>query len=348
MSVLAVRKLAPRRGAEIARIEMPRLGPHDVLLEVKATSICGTDRHVYAWDAWAERRVKPPQTMGHECCGVVVDKGALVTNVDVGDLVSVETHIPCGHCRMCQTGNRHVCLKVVILGVDVDGCFAQQLRVPDVCCWKNPKGTDPRIAAIKEPFGNAVYTVDSARVSLKTVAIFGDGPIACFSAAICRAQGAARVVVVGITPARLELAKRMGAHRVIDARHEDPVETLLAETSREGFDVVLELAGTQVTVTQGFKVLRRRGTFIAFGIPSGPMSVDWNDGVIFKEAQVLGLNGRRMFETWYSTDALIHGGLVDPSPVITHSFPLEQVDRAFELLDDPAGTAGKIVLLPQP
>jgi threonine 3-dehydrogenase len=344
--MLAVRKVAPRPGAEACTIDVPAVGPMDVLVDVRAASICGTDRHVYHWDAWAQGRVKPPLTFGHECAGVVAEVGPLVTSVAPGDLVSVETHIPCQRCRACRTGLMHVCERLQILGVDREGCFAEKVVIPEICAWKNPGDMDPRVAAIQEPFGNAVYCVDRAQVPLKTVAIMGDGPIACFAAAIARAQGACLVVVVGLSPTRLRLASRMGAHHVVNAREAEVVEALLALSGKEGFDVVLEVAGAAATIRQGFRVLRRGGTFIAFGLTSGPVSVDFNDDVIFKEARVLGLNGRRMFETWYQTQALISRGLVDPSPVITHAFTLEEHAKAFDLLDDPDGVAGKIVLLP--
>jgi threonine 3-dehydrogenase len=343
--VQALRKVRPEAGAVLETIPATEPGPLDVVVRVRAASVCGTDRHIYNWDAWAQSRIKPPMTFGHECCGDVIGVGSHVTQVAVGDFVSVETHVPCGNCRSCRTGSRHVCQNLRIVGVDREGCFAEQLVVPEVCAWKNPKDMDPRVAAIQEPFGNAVYCVDSAQVGAKSVAVMGDGPIACFAVGIARALGAARVTVVGIAPPRLEIARAMGAHRILDARHLDPVEALLDE-NEGGVDVVLEMAGAEVTVQQGLKALRKGGTFIAFGIPSGRVTLDYNNAIVFREARIQGINGRRMFETWYQTQALLTSGLVDPRPVITHSLPLSQYDRAFELLDDPDSGAAKILLVP--
>ena len=344
--ILAVRKVSPAPGAEIQRVEQQRLGPTDVRIRVRAASVCGTDKHIYNWDAWAQSRFKPPMTFGHECCGDIVEVGPLVKSVAVGDFVSVETHVPCMHCRLCRTGSMHICQNLRILGVDMEGCFAQEVCIPEICAWKNPPDMDPAIAAIQEPFGNAVYCVDRARVAGRTVAILGDGPIACFATGIARAHGAAQIVVTGLGAARLEIARAMGATRVVDGTREDVVETLKQESGGEGFDVVLEMAGAAATVRQGLQALRKGGTFIAFGIPTGEIPVDYTNAIVFKEATIVGVNGRRMFETWYQTRALLTSGLVDPRPVLTHSFPLEQFADAFALLEDPGGNAGKIVLLP--
>jgi threonine 3-dehydrogenase len=344
--VLSVRKIAAAPGAELRRVEAPRLGPTEVRIRVRAASVCGTDKHIYNWDAWAQSRVRPPITFGHECCGDVVEIGELVRTVQLGDFVSVETHVPCMTCRLCRTGSMHICQNLKILGVDTEGCFAQQVVIPEVCAWKNPPDMDPQVAAIQEPFGNAVYCVHEAKVGARTVAIMGDGPIACFATAIAKAQGAAFVAVTGLSPARLEIAKTMGADRVVNAGTEDAGAVLREISGGEGFDCVLEMAGAVATVRQGLEALRKGGTFIAFGIPTGEIPVDYTNAIVFKEATIRGVNGRRMFETWYQTRALITSGLVDPRPVITHSYPLEQFEKAFETLNDPTGTAGKIVLLP--
>src|SRR5688572_17716952 len=344
--VLAVRKVSAAPGAELRRTEAPRLGPTEVRIRVRAASICGTDKHIYNWDAWAQSRIRPPMTFGHECCGDVIEIGELVRTVEVGDFVSVETHVPCMTCRLCRTGSQHICQNLKIMGVDTAGCFAQEVTIPETCAWKNPKDMDVRVAAIQEPFGNAVYCVDRARVGGRTVAIMGDGPIACFAAGIARAMGAASVTVTGLSPVRLGIAKAMGATRVVDAGAGDAAEALREETAGEGHDVVLEMAGVAQTIRQGLAALRKGGTFVAFGIPTGEVSVDYTNAIVFREATIIGINGRRMFETWYQTRALLTQGLVDPRPVITHSFPLEDFAQAFATLNDPEGGAGKIVLIP--
>ncbi len=346
-SVLALRKVRAAPGAELVSTESRPLAPHEVRVRIRAASVCGTDKHIYNWDAWAQGRIKPPLTFGHEACGDIAEVGSAVRRVAAGDFVSLETHVPCGACRLCLIDQQHICLNLKILGVDTAGCFAEEVIVPEACAWKNPDDMDPRIAAIQEPFGNAVYCVDKARVGARSVAILGDGPIACFAAGIARAMGAARIMVTGLSPARLELARVMGAHEVVDASRTDAVEAIKDMTDGEGADVVLEMAGAAATVRQGFMALRKGGTFVAFGIPAGEVSLDYANALVFKEATVLGINGRRMYETWYQTRAILTSGLVDPTPVITDDLPLSDFAKAFEAINDPASTAGKIVLRPR-
>ena len=345
-SVLSLRKVQPAPGAELVRVESRALAPHEIRVRVRAASVCGTDKHIYNWDAWAQGRIKPPLTFGHEACGDVAEVGSGVRRVKVGDFVSLETHVPCGACRLCLTDQQHICLNLEILGVDTAGCFTEEVVVPETCGWVNPKDMDPRIAAIQEPFGNAVYCVDKARVGARSVAIMGDGPIACFAAGIARAMGAAHVIVTGLSPARLEIARIMGAHEVVDASKQDVVKVIQDATGGDGADVVLEMAGAGATVRQGFQALRKGGTFVAFGIPAGDVSLDYANALVFKEATVLGINGRRMYETWYQSREILTRGLVDPLPVVTHVMPLSDYAKAFDALNDPASTAGKIVLTP--
>jgi threonine 3-dehydrogenase len=346
-AVLALRKMKPAPGADLVRTESRPLQPNEIRVRIRAASVCGTDKHIYNWDAWAEGRIKPPLTFGHEACGDVVEVGPVVRRVSVGDFVSLETHVPCGACRLCLTDQQHICLNLKILGVDTAGCFAEEVIVPEACAWVNPKDMDPRIAAIQEPFGNAVYCVDKARVGARTVAIMGDGPIASFAAGIARAMGAAHVIVTGLSEARLEIAKRMGAHEVVHSGRQDAVDVIKAATDGDGADVVLEMAGAAATVRQGFQALRKGGTFVAFGIPAGDVTFDYANALVFKEATVLGINGRRMYETWYQSRALLTKGLVDPLPVVTHVMSLADYAKAFDALNDPASSAGKIVLRPE-
>jgi threonine 3-dehydrogenase len=342
----AVTKTEAASGATLTEREPPRIGPNEVLVRVRAAAICGTDRHIYNWDAWAASRVRTPRVFGHECCGDIVEIGSEVDSVVVGDFVSLETHFPCNKCRLCRTGRQHICLDLQILGVDTDGCFAEYVKAPAICAWKNPVDMDPAVAAIQEPFGNAMYCVDSAKVAGKNVAIIGDGPIAAFATGICKAMGAIEVAVTGINSARLEICKAMGADRVYDSREIDVVEALRHQSGGEGMEVVLEMAGVEQTVQQGFGALSKGGTFVAFGIPSGKVTFDYTNAIVFKEATVIGINGRRMFDTWYQTRALLSSGKVDPGPVITGTHPLEDFAGAFAALNAPESGAGKLILTP--
>jgi threonine 3-dehydrogenase len=344
--VKAVTKTGPKAGAELTERDTPGLGPDEVLVRVRAAAICGTDKHIYNWDAWAESRIAIPRVFGHECCGDVVEIGSNVDSVAVGDFVSLETHFPCGNCRLCHTGLQHICSNLKILGVDTDGCFAEYVKAPALCAWKNPADMPVDVAAIQEPFGNAMYCVDRAGVAGKSVAILGDGPIAAFATGIAKAMGAVDVAVTGINDARLEIAEAMGADRVFDVRKRDAADALRDFSGGEGFDVVLEMAGVEATVQQGFAALRKGGTFVAFGIPPGGVTFDYTNAIVFKEATVLGVNGRLMFKTWYQTRALLSSGRVDVSPVLTGSYSLGEFDKAFEELNAPESTAGKLILKP--
>ncbi|MEM7249376.1 MAG: zinc-binding dehydrogenase, partial [Acidobacteriota bacterium] len=224
--------------------------------------------------------------------------------------------------------------------------FAEAVKVPALCAWKNPSDMPTEVAAIQEPFGNAVYSCETAEVRSKSVVIFGDGPIASFATGIAKAWGAREVVVVGLNTARLGIAEKMGADRTLDARDGEVVERLRDHTDGEGFEVVLEMAGVEIAIQQGLSALAKGGTFVAFGIPSGNVSIDYTDALVFKEAKVLGVNGRRMFSTWYQTQTLLMTGQVDVGPVLTHSFGLGEFERAFGLLEDPASEAGKVILKP--
>ncbi|MEM7248522.1 MAG: alcohol dehydrogenase catalytic domain-containing protein, partial [Acidobacteriota bacterium] len=202
----ALCKTQPSAGAELVDRDRPQAGPNEIVVEVRAAAICGTDKHLWQYDAWAAGRLKLPRVFGHECSGDVIEVGSEVTGVSVGDFVSLETHVPCGHCRLCRTDRQHICQNLKILGVDIDGCFAEHVKVPALCAWKNPGDMKPEVAAIQEPFGNAVYCCETGDVRAKSVAIIGDGPIACFATAIAKAWGAREVVVVGMNAARLGIA----------------------------------------------------------------------------------------------------------------------------------------------
>lgn len=344
--MLAVMKKTKAPGAEIDYVEIPKIAPDMVLVKIKACSICGTDLHIYNWDNWAQGRIKPPMIFGHECAGEVVEAGPEVKRAKVGDFVSAETHIPDQTCYQCRTGKMHICKNLKILGVDTNGAFAEYIAIPDICVWKNDKSLPAEIATIQEPFGNATYTVMESDVSGKIIAVLGDGPIGCFATGIARAVGAAKIYAVGEFPFRVELLKKMGADVALSIQKENPAEVIMDQTSGEGVDVVLEMTGAQKAIEDGFKILKKGGTFTAFGIPSDKIPFDLNYNMIFKGAKMIGINGRLMFDTWYQLSNLLNNKLVDPTPVITHKFPLKDFQKGIDAILSPNKECGKVVLYP--
>ncbi|GAB6932155.1 MAG TPA: L-threonine 3-dehydrogenase [Calditerricola sp.] len=340
----AVVKTQAAPGAELRDVPIPKPGPGEALVQVKATTICGTDVHIYVWDDWAKSRIRVPQIIGHEFSGVVVDVGPGVTHVKVGDHVSAETHFVCGHCPQCLTGQAHICRDTRILGVDRDGCFAEYVVVPAQNLWKNDPALPFEVASLQEPMGNAVHTVLSGPVAGKTVAILGCGPIGIMAVAVARAAGAAKVFAVDVNPYRLELAKAMGAHVRIHAGEEDPVARVKEATGGSGVDVVCEMSGHPTAIRQGFKMLANGGRMAMLGLPTQEVPLDITNDIVFKGVTVQGITGRRMYETWQQTAGLLASGQVNLEPLITHRFPLERFAEAFELMK--SGQCGKIVLIP--
>lgn len=339
----ALVKSDPGPGAILTDVPVPTIGERDVLIRVEATSICGTDLHIYNWDEWAAHRMHPPIVFGHEFCGTIVRAGSEVTRVRVGDFVAAESHITCGHCLECRAGQLHACRDVRIIGVDRPGAFAEYVAIPEENAWIASRHLTPEIATIEEPMGNAVHTVSETPVVGATVAIFGLGPLGLFATRIAQVYGAARVLGIEISPVRSKLGVVMGAERVLNPETQDIVAALLAETDGEGVDVVLEMSGSQSALTQALASLRHGGTIALLGLPSRPVEINVADDVIFKGATVKGIVGRRVPETWFQTRGLLEAG-VDMSPVITDRLPLSEFERAFELLRN--GRSGKIVLYP--
>lgn len=343
--MIAVMKKQKGPGAELVKVDVPKIEPNEVLVKVKATSICGTDIHIYNWDKWAEGRIKPPMIFGHECAGEVVEVGELVKGIKVGDCVSAETHIPCGICYQCKTGNQHICQNLKILGVDINGCFAEYVKFPEICAWKNDKSLPFEIATIMEPFGNATYTVMESQVSAKIIAILGDGPIGAFAVGIAKAIGAGKIFAVGEFPYRVNILKKMGADVALSIREHNVLDEIMKQTNGEGVDVVLEMSGAQKAIDDGLKMLKKGGTFTAFGLPSGRVDIDLANGIIFKGAKMIGINGRMMFTTWYQESNLLNAGLVDVRPVITHKFALKDFEKGFEAVNSPKKEVGKVIFL---
>jgi len=339
----ALVKAAPGPGLDLQEVPVPVLGPRDCLVRVEATSICGTDLHIYRWDAWAASRLRPPLIVGHEFCGRVAAVGPDVTEVAVGDYVAGEGHLFCGRCYFCQTGQAHICAHGRIIGVDTDGCFAQFVRMPAANLWKLDETVPPAIGAIHDPLGNAVHAVMQARVSGASVAVVGCGPVGLCAAAVARRAGAAAVYGIDVNPYRLALAEGLGVDAAIRADGEDPVAAVRDLTGGLGAEVVFEMSGHPAGIRAAFEMLRKGGRIVLLGIPPGPVEVDLTGWVIFKEARVFGINGRRIFDTWHRMAELLRAGL-DVSPVVTHRFSLAEYETAFAVLAE--GCCGKIVLVP--
>lgn len=329
-------------GATIALVDIPQIGPRDVLVEVKAASICGTDVHIYEWDAWAQSRMQVPRIFGHEFAGEVVEVGREVTSLVPGDFVAAETHITCGECFQCRTGQGHICRNVKIIGVDRDGAFAQYIAIPASVAWKTGKEIEHSVASIQEPFGNAVHTVYSGEIANQNVAIIGCGPIGLWAVGLARISGAGTIFAIEPNNKRLDIARNMGATYTLNPREVDPVRAILDATDGLGVDVVLEFSGNPAAIRQGFQALRNGGRVSLLGIPSRMVELDLANEIIFKGATVMGISGRRIFDTWYRTKSILETGQLDLKQVITHTMPFEQLNEAMEIMK--SGDCGKIVL----
>jgi threonine 3-dehydrogenase len=341
----AVVKTAPARGAELTEIDIPTPGPHDVLVKVLATSICGTDLHIYQWNKWAETRIKNlPQVMGHELCGEVVELGAQVTHIKKGDIISAETHIACGHCYLCHTGNAHICVHGKIFGVDVNGVFAEYAKVPAANAWILNKKIPRDYASVMEPLGNAIHTVLAGEINGNTVLITGCGPIGLMSIAVARICGATKIIATELNEYRMQLAKKVGADLVLNPQSESVPKKVLKETDGLGVDVVIEMSGNPTAIKQGFSSIRPGGRFSILGIPDKPMKIDWGKDIIFKYLTVQGINGRLMFSTWHKTSRFLSSGRLDLEPLITHRLRLEEFEKGMELME--SGNCCKVLLYP--
>lgn len=341
----ALRKTRPERGARLVDVPRPAVGPSDALIEVRATAICGTDVHIYEWNAWAAQRIDLPMTFGHEFCGEVVEVGDRVTHLESGDLIAAETHIPCGHCFQCQTSNQHACENMAIIGVHTDGAFAKLASIPAVCAWKLDPDTDPELGAILEPMGVAVHGLLAEPVDGATVAVIGCGPIGIFAAQTAAALGSHPLFVMDISPERLALATRIVPEAVGLNPSEDDTDGAVREaTGGRGVDIAVELSGSVSGTKLAFELARVGGRVSLVGLTGDPVTLHTTDDIIYKEITVKGTTGRLMWKTWWQMDRLLASNRFDPREVITHRFPLDQFEQAFDLAV--AGKGGKIVLLP--
>jgi threonine 3-dehydrogenase len=342
--MLAVMKNEKMKGAAIGETQIPSIGHGDLLVKVKAASICGTDVHIYNWDGWAANRIKPPMIFGHEFCGEVIETGDMVKGVKKGDYISAESHIPCGYCYQCQNNQMHICQNLKILGIDINGSFAEYVSLPEVCAWKNPADMPIEIASIQEPLGNAVYAVLAEEVAGKSVVVFGCGPSGLFSTGVAAASGAYPVISVIKHEFRREIAKKMGANVILKTGEDLIVEGILKATSGQGADVVLEMTGNPDAIHQAFQVVKKGGRVTLFGISSEPVSLDMANQIIFKGIRVYGINGRVMYQTWHKMRSLLQSGKLNPKPVITHQFSLSEFEKGMTAMTAKDRKCGKVVL----
>jgi threonine 3-dehydrogenase len=342
----ALRKLGPGPGFDLTDIPIPEVGPDEVLIEVRATSICGTDLHIYEWNPWAADHVSPPITVGHELTGVVVDRGANVTEPEIGQLVSAESHVVCNICAWCRTGQGHLCPKTQILGVHRDGAYAEYVVVPAQNAWPDPPSMPLSVASLQENFGNAVHTATVPTVAGRKVLVTGSGPVGAMAIAVAKALGARAVYATDISDYRLDLAITMGADRTINPLREDVAAVIAEATEGEGVDVLLEMSGAPSALEAGFAALKPGGEAALLGLTSEKFPFDIDDNIIFKGATVHGIVGRRLWETWLEMRGLIRSGAVDLAPVITHRFALDDYEKAFKLMQ--SGECGKVIMFPDP
>jgi threonine 3-dehydrogenase len=344
MRALVKTKAEP--GLTLQQAPDPQPGDGEVLIRIQATSLCGTDAHIYRWDEWAQQRIHPPRIIGHELCGEIIELGPGVTSVAVGDYVAAESHLTCGVCFQCRTGQAHVCKNYRILGIDVDGSYAEYVVLPERVLWITSRQIPPELACAQEPLGNAVYAALVENLAGRSVLISGCGPSGLFAAGVARTSGASVIIATDVSDYRLGLAKQMGVDHALDAKAECP-ESLAAMirdiTKGEGIDAALEMSGDPTALHLAFRAVKNGGRVSLFGIPKGQVSFDLPNEIIFKGIRVYGVTGRRLFDTWYRIAGLFKAGL-DIRPVVTHQFPLADFAKGFDLIE--AGQCGKVVLIP--
>jgi threonine 3-dehydrogenase len=331
-------------GIVLREVPVPTCGPSEALIRVHHAGVCGTDLHIWEWDSWASKRLKPPLVVGHEFAGEITQLGADAGAsglLAVGDLVTAEGHVVCGHCLQCRLGDAHLCLRTKIIGVDRDGAFADYIVMPASNIIKLD-GIPTEIGAIMDPMGNAVHTVLEAEVPGSTVLVVGCGPIGCFAVGVARAAGASLVIASDLNPKRLELARAMGAQVTLNPASDDVVGRVRELTSGDGVDLVCEMSGHPSGHSQAFAAARMGGRVNLLGTPSRTTEVDFARDIIFKGLTVYGVTGRRMYRTWHQMRRFLRAGQLNPRPVITHRFPLECIAEAIQVIKD--GQAGKVIL----
>ena len=338
MKALVKKEAAP--GIWLEDVPEPKVGHNDVLIEIGKTAICGTDMHIYNWDAWARKTIPVPMQVGHEYCGRIVEVGSEVRGLKPGDRVSGEGHITCGYCRNCRAGRRHLCRNTVGVGVNRPGAFAQYLAIPADNAFKLSDSISDDVASILDPFGNATHTALAFNMVGEDVLITGAGPIGIMAVAIARFVGARHVVITDVNDYRLELARKMGATRAINVQRESLDEAMKGLGMQEGFDVGLEMSGNAAAFRDLLRTMHHGGSVAILGIPPDDTAIDWNQ-VIFKGLTLKGIYGREMFETWYKMASLLQSGL-ELEPIITHHLPVQEFAQAFSIMG--SGRSGKVIM----
>ena len=333
-------KLKPEPGIWLTKTKKPEYGHNDLLIKINKTAICGTDIHIYNWDKWSQQTIPVPMTVGHEYAGEVVAMGQEVKGFEIGDRVSGEGHITCGYCRNCRGGRTHLCRNTVGVGVNRAGAFAEYLVIPAYNAFKLPDEISDDLAAIFDPFGNAVHTALSFDLVGEDVLITGAGPIGIMAAAVAKHVGARHVVITDVNQFRLDLALKMGATRTVDVSKEKLSDVMTEIGMSEGFDVGMEMSGVPIAFTDMLENMNNGGKVAMLGIPSEMMAIDWSE-IIFKGLTIKGIYGREMFETWYKMASLVQSGL-DLSPIITHQFDIKDFQQGFDIMR--SGLSGKVIL----
>ena len=336
----ALVKKERRAGLWLEDVPAPTLGINDVLIRVHKTGICGTDLHIYNWDAWAQKTIPVPMVVGHEFVGEVVEVGSNVSDFHPGEIVSAEGHVVCGRCRNCLAGRRHLCKDTHGIGVNRTGAFAEFIAVPMTNVWHHKPGVDLDVAAIFDPFGNAVHTALTFPVLGEDVLITGAGPIGIMATAIVKHAGARFIVVTDVNDYRLALAKEMGATIALNVKHENLRDVQTKLGMKEGFDVGLEMSGNADAFRGMIDAMCHGGRIAMLGIPAAPIAIDWNK-VVFNMLTIKGIYGREMYETWYQMSVMLESGL-DIRPVITHRFHYTEFEKGFAAMN--SGQSGKVIL----
>ena len=336
----ALVKHSPKEGIWMEDVPDPKCGPGEVRIRITHTAICGTDKHIFEWDEWAQNNLKLPLIVGHEFCGIIDEVGPHVTHYKVGDRVSGEGHITCGNCRNCRAGKKHLCPETIGVGVHRDGAFAEYLVIPESNVWLLHEDIPSEIAAFFDPLGNAVHTALAFNITGEDILICGAGPIGMMAAAICKFSGSRNIVVTDINDYRLNLAKDLGATRTVNPRKEDIGSVFEELDISHGFDVGLEMSGNPDAFNQMISLMYNGGNIALLGLLPNSTKVDWNK-VIFKGLNIKGIYGREMYDTWYKMTQMIRSGL-SVSKVLTHHFKIDDFQKAFKVIE--SGNCGKVVL----
>ncbi len=345
LEMMAVVKDQPDIGfSYVKKTLSTSLAPGEVLIKVITASFCGTDYHIYSYDAWSKSRLKLPLTVGHEFSGEVIKIADDVTRVKVGDIISAETHITCGTCEFCLRGEGHICQNTQVIGVDRDGCFARYIKIPAKNCFVNDKHQNQLELSVQEPLGNAVHTMTHFPIENKDVVVLGCGPIGIMAVDVAKAYNARKVIAIEINDYRRQMAQDLGADHTINPLTEDVYEKVMAYTNQMGADVIGDFSGNKTAIETAFKYLKPGGGFAILGIPNEKIMVDVTNDIVFKGTSVYGVTGRRIYDTWYQVKDLIDNKRLHLDKIITHQFPLSQINEAAEIMG--SKNCGKIVLFP--